>query len=505
MANYDIRFVSIYLRKSRGDEDKDLQKHRNTLVELCVKNKWKYIEYAEIGSSDSIEMRPQFKQLLSEIESELYDAVVVMDYDRLSRGSKNEQGQIEDILKKSNTLIITPRKIYDLNNESDEDISDFESFFARHEYKTIIRRFRQGKKAGAKMGNWTNGIPPFPYEYQRWGNKYNEKGLVVNDDKLITYRYIIDQAMKGVNPQAISVDLNKKNILSPRGRAWSNVSIYRLLVDETHLGKIISNKTQGDGHKIKKTNAKEYKKLPRSEWNIVDNCHEAVKTQLEHDTIIELIQSRKKTPKRARAGTYELSGLVKCGVCGHGMTFQKKDNGYLLIKPCWYKNPKGEKCPNRGGAYIEALESIKEKVNIYIVDAINSLKDSNNGDYGNEIEAIQNNLVRMKKDIDKYSNALDKVNDAYELGDYSREEWLKRKEKWENLIYSTKNDIDSQERKIVNLQNLNPEDRINYYNSMIDRLDTVDVVEINNIYKELIKSITWTRLDDDVDIEIEYN
>jgi site-specific DNA recombinase len=32
--------------------------------------------------------------------------------------------------------------------------------------------------------------------------------------------------------------------------------------------------------------------------------------------------------------------------------------------------------------------------------------------------------------LTKYQKALEIVNDAYELGDYNREEWLKRKEKW---------------------------------------------------------------------------
>lgn len=502
---YDVRFVAIYLRKSRGDEEKDLQKHRNALVELCEKNNWKYVEYAEIGTSDSIEMRPQFKKLLSEVESELYDAVVVMDYDRLSRGSKNEQGYIEDILKKSNTLIITPSKIYDLNNESDEDYSDFQSFFARHEYKTITRRLRQGKKAGAKMGNWTNGIPPFPYEYQEWNGKFNEKGLVVNDEKLEIYRYIIEQALKGVTPQNISIDLNKKNILSSKGKAWSNVAIYRLLTDETHLGKIITNKTKGDGHKIKKSNAKEYRELPRSEWNIVDNCHEATKTQLEHDIIIELINKRQKTPKRARAGTYELSGLIKCGICGYGMTFQKKNNGYILIKPCWHISEVGEKCANRGGNYKEVLETVKKKAEIHIKKSIELLEKNDDGNYVNDIKTLKIEISKKQKDYEKYVSALDKVNEAYELGDYKRDEWLQRKEKWESLVYSTTKEIDILERKMLNLQSVNPEDRITYYKDMLNRLKIINVINLNTIYKKLIKVITWTRVSEDAEIEIEYN
>ena len=69
-SNYNIRYVAMYLRKSRGEED-DLVKHETILCDMCKKNNWKYVKYKEIGSSDSIELRPKIKQLLEEVESEI--------------------------------------------------------------------------------------------------------------------------------------------------------------------------------------------------------------------------------------------------------------------------------------------------------------------------------------------------------------------------------------------------------------------------------------------------
>ena len=81
---------------------------------------------------------------------------------------------------------------------------------------------------------------------------------------------------------------------------------------------------------------------------------------------------------RARAGTYELSGLIKCGICGYGMTFQKKNNGYILVKPCWHITAIGEKCNNRGGSYAELLKIIKDDVNEYIHKCIKILENNDN-------------------------------------------------------------------------------------------------------------------------------
>jgi site-specific DNA recombinase len=250
---FTIRYVAIYIRKSRAESMEDLEKHRMVLIDLCKRNDFKYVEYMEVGTSDSIDLRPKISKLLREVEEGVYDAVCVVEYDRLGRGDLGEQDRLKKAFQKSDTLIITPDKIYDLNDDIDDTYADLKGFFARQEYKMITKRLRQGKKIGARRGQWTNGIPPFPYVYQTYKNKVNKKGLIVDDDKLPIYRDMLDQALKGVDPKKIAENLNQRGILTSKGNYWSNVTIQRLLVDETHLGKIISNKTQGDAHKNKRS------------------------------------------------------------------------------------------------------------------------------------------------------------------------------------------------------------------------------------------------------------
>ncbi|WP_131736709.1 recombinase family protein, partial [Clostridioides difficile] len=99
----------------------------------------------ELVSGESIEYRPKMLELLGEIKNNNYDAVLVMDIDRLGRGNMQDQGLILDTFKKSKTKIITPRKTYDLNDEFDEEYSEFEAFMARKELKLISRRMQRGK------------------------------------------------------------------------------------------------------------------------------------------------------------------------------------------------------------------------------------------------------------------------------------------------------------------------------------------------------------------------
>lgn len=487
-VNYDIRCVAIYLRKSRGEEE-DLKKHETVLEGTCNKNNWKYIKYKEIGTSDSIELRPQMKKLLVEVESGLYDAVLVNDYDRLSRGDMGEQDRIKKVFRKSNTLIITPNKIYDLNNDSDDMYTDFEGVFARQEYKKIKKRLQQGKKIGARMGKWTNGTPPFGYCYERYNDKYNEKGLVVNDEESVVYKYIIQQSLEGVSPNKISYDLNIKGYKTRNGNSWSNVSVYRILESETYLGKIVSNKQKGDGHVLKKDSADEFKRLPKSEWVIVENCHEALIEQEDFDRIQYLIDSRRLLPTSARSSKGEFTGILRCGVCGHTLATQYRESN-STIKTCGYKNEFGERCGNRGGSFNEVRIELNKAILQYRDSILDNVGKSNN----NEIIAIQDKIKLKEKDLNKFSSAFEKVQDSYELGDYSRDEFLTRKTKWEDKINNSKSEIARHKRELKTQEQITSQDKLEVLNDYLENFDRItDVSDRNKFYKTFLESIIWTR------------
>ncbi|MEJ7240334.1 recombinase family protein, partial [Staphylococcus epidermidis] len=91
--------------------------------------------YKEIGSGSTIDDRPVMQKLLTDVEKNLYDAVLVVDLDRLSRGNGTDNDRILYSMKVSETLIVveSPYQVLDANNESDEEIILFKGFFARFE------------------------------------------------------------------------------------------------------------------------------------------------------------------------------------------------------------------------------------------------------------------------------------------------------------------------------------------------------------------------------------
>ena len=357
------------------------------------------------------------------------------------------------------------------------------------------------------MGMWTNGRPPYPYEYQRWGDKFNNKGLVVNDDKLKTYRYIIESVIKdGKTPSEIAWELNRQGIPSPRYGDWGNVTIGRLIVDETHLGRIITNKTVGDGHAKRNPDAKEFKRLSKDQWVVVENCHEAVKTIEEHEKLLLFASRLTKVPKRKPAQVRPLSGLVKCGICGHTMTFyyRPERKNPESLKPCWFRNPIGEKCPNNGMLTGIIYDTVNREIMQYKEELATKIKSLNVDAKKNDIDS---KLEQLEIQRSHKERALSRILDAFEGGAYTLNQFKIRKEKAESEIAAINDQIEilKIEQRHYSVDSIkNCYELIEDFESEMNGGGLLSDKQKNDLYKSIIDCIIWTRKDNIINIEVKF-
>lgn len=490
-----INDVAIYLRKSHGDYDEDLSNHRLILIELCEKIGCKYTEFAEIGSSVSIQDRPEFIKMLEEIKQGLYDAVAVVDIDRLGRGDEGDWSKIERILREAEILIITPDKVYDLENENDEFQFDVKKFFARLEYKQISKRFRRGKVAGAKRGKWTNGKPPYPYQYNP-----ELKRLEVNEEKRPVYRLIINLGLQGQTAEKIAWKLNEIGYKSPGGKHWSSTAIYRLLRDETHLGKIIISKTKGSGHKKKKT--KPLKKIDKEDWIIVDGEHEKLKSIEEHQKICELFAKRKIIPRASRRGAFLFSGLVYCGKCGYSMQFTYNGISRIeYVKKCQKTDPYGKRCGNQGLNTKILEKAIFDELKKYEEEIINKKYDVNS----NELEVLLQAITQKEKDLLKERKALDTLQEQRENQEISKERFLERKAIREENLKKLKKEIGEYKERLEKREHTSNEKRLSSIKGFYNLWDiSEDTPEKNKYLKAIIDKISYTRDGNKINVKINF-
>lgn len=499
-----IKNTAIYLRKSRDDTDIEdvLSKHRDTLTTLANQNKWKYTLYEEIVSGEKIAYRPKMQQLLEDILKNNYDAILVMDIDRLGRGGNRDWGEIFETLAEGNCYIVTPQKTYDVTEDLDEMMLQFQSLFAGVEYKAIKKRMQRGKVAGAKQGYWTNGKPPYPYEYES-----KTKTVYVNPDKLKIYRMMIDKLLNGVSTHDLAHWMNQNKIPMPSGMipkvntGWRNNVIIRIVTSEVHLGKVVYGKTKGNNHR-----GQSVVKKPKDQWIISEGKHEAIKTQEEHEQILLAIAKRKFLPVKCRAGITPLSGILYCEKCGHRMILLKNRKGIngqdiYWIAYCQYIYPDGHRCPQKGKKvdddFWEYLYNEIIKLDKQTIESYQSMSQQ-------KIETEK--LIKYKQEqLKKIQNALERIFQLYEDGDITKQEFNTRK-----LLR------DIEKEKLINEIKLLEIELKGYLSNTVDLLGSIEIFKEEwklasndelklKAIKLVVKKIWYNRTNDNhIHLRIEY-
>lgn len=244
----------IYLRKSRADreaeqrgEGETLARHEKILTDLarCLHISIKSI-YREVVSGETISARPSMQQLLHEVENGMWDGVLVVEVERLARGDTIDQGIVSRAFQFSDTKIITPTKIYDPQNEFDEEYFEFGLFMSRREYKTIKRRLNNGRISSVNEGKYVGNKSPYGYMRVKLPK---EKGWTLEPipEQAAVVQMIFNWYVNGDNGERLGVSkitrkLNDLGIPPKFRNDWSPSSIRDILANPTYIGKVRWNR-----------------------------------------------------------------------------------------------------------------------------------------------------------------------------------------------------------------------------------------------------------------------
>lgn len=237
-------YYVMYLRKSRTDMDAEargegetLARHRHALHELAARNGHGIArEYAEVVSGETIASRPQMQRLLMDIADPECAGVYVMEVERLARGDTMDQGRVAQAFLYSNTRIITPTKVYDPQNEFDQEYFEFGLFMSRREYKTINRRIQAGRVQSVREGKYICSRPAYGY---RKVKIKGDKGytLEINPEEAAVVRQIFHwYADDRIGVTRIANRLKDMGVpVGEQGGGWAPCRIYRQPVEKAIL------------------------------------------------------------------------------------------------------------------------------------------------------------------------------------------------------------------------------------------------------------------------------
>lgn len=483
---------AMYLRKSRADleleamgEGETLARHKATLLALADKHDIhpnQIIIYEEIVSGESIQDRPKMQQLLNDVYSKKYKGVLVMEVERLARGNTKDQGEVSDAFQFSKTLIITPSKTYDPNNEFDEEYFEFGLFMSRREYKTIRRRMMAGKYASVSEGNYIGAKRIFGYQIQRLSKK--DRILVPDPEEAKIVQMVFDwSSEENMGSQQIANKLNEMGIKPLVSSEWARSSVTNMLKNEHYIGKIRWFH-QGNKKEFNPKTGKLERRYGLTPDKVVlfPGKHKAIISEEQFYKVQKLMSERFVPPVKQE---YDLrnhyAGFVKCCDCGKTLRYKT----YKGMPPV-LKHPASSMCKKKI-VYIHQIdEALITGLKGYIGDFEFLLRNDNNQ---GELLRHQEMIDLMEKELAKQEKNRKRLFDDYDDDVYTKEEFVERKQIYNQTIEALKEKIEEAKTNLP--KPINYEDTILHLHQMIDCISDPDISaeDKNNFLKQFIECI----------------
>lgn len=393
---------AFYLRKSRADlelEKKNpidvLKNHELILNDLAKSLNITNIDiYREVVSGETISSRPVMQNLLKQIEQKQYKGILVVEIERLARGNTMDQGIISRAFKYTNTKIITPTKIYDPNDEFDEEYFEFGLFMSRREYKTINRRIQRGRLINSKKGLYVGSIAPYGYNRKKLKGEKGFK-LIINPKEAEVIKTIFNLYLnENMGTTNIANYLNNLKIKPRKNNKWTASSIRNILQSPSIKGYITWNKRKSE-KKLQDGNIITTRPINKNHI-LVKGIHQPIIDEETWNKVSNKIKSQKTPKTKAQTKVQNpLAGLIICSKC-HKKMIRRPHKEYpdSLICPT-------KECKTVSSNLNVVEEYIIKSLQEYLKNYKYYLKIKPKPKEDNAINLITKEIENTKKQIEK--------------------------------------------------------------------------------------------------------
>lgn len=309
-----------------------------------------YADKARSGAS--LIGRDDVMRMLADANERKFDVIIVEALDRLSRDMEDLAG----IHKRMSFLGIRLVAVHE--GQANTLMVGLRGLVGQLMREDNVHKIRRGMtglvKSGLSAGGKAYGYKPDPMQ--------KGKLQIVPEEAEVVLRIYREYA-EGKSPRAICYDLNKDGIRPPRSTRWNasalNGNPERLngiLRNPIYGGTLIWNrvhmvKDPDTGRRISRPN-------PPEEWQRADHPELRIVPQ----ELFDAVQNRKEATKKIKPTHQQrpkrlLSGLLKCGCCGAGMSSYGGDRYGRPRVRCSAASESGT-CPDPKSFYLDTVEQL---------------------------------------------------------------------------------------------------------------------------------------------------
>lgn len=329
--------LAMYFRISKEDLDLSAGSESNSITNqrLLIRDyyhahsdlhKYEPVEFVDDGFSGTSFARPQFEAMLQSIRAGEIGCVIVKDLSRFGRNYLEVGNYLDMILPLYGIRFISVTDNFDTEqfkgSTGGMDVA-LRNLINGLYSADLSKKVRSAMRTRNRRGEYGGASPLYGYQL----DPQNRKHLIVDENVRHVVEMIFEDCLSGMTQRQIARKLNTLGIPSPleykrpsgqvyNGRTteeksvWIQAVIKRILNDERYTGKMVSYTRVAERIGSNRTVP-----VPREDWIIVPNTHEAIIPEEVFQQVQLALSSRRRGGNNS-VGSYKRSSIFVCGYCG---------------------------------------------------------------------------------------------------------------------------------------------------------------------------------------------
>ena len=441
-----------YVRLSREDGDKEESNSVTGQKDLIRDYMTRHPELRECGMkvddgfTGSNFDRPAFQEMMAEVKAGRINCIVVKDLSRFGRDHLEAGEYLERIFPFLGVRFIAINDNYDSlysNAESDELIVPFKNLINEAYCRDTSVKIRSQLEIKRRRGDFIGSFAVFGYRK----DPSDRHRLLVDDYAAEVVRDIFQWKLDGLSAGDIAARLSASGIPTPMDykqsqgmnystsfrikekSEWSAGMILRILKNPVYTGILEQGRVTTPSYRVKRLVNK-----PREEWAIVENCHEAIISGYDFESVQKALALDARTTESGKAVDL-FSGMVNCGECGGAMIKKTVPSGkkkYTYFVCATHKNEKT--CFSHGIRDTALTEIVLEFLKKHIRDVIDladllALTDTAQLQKA-KVQKLRERLDAKEAEIDRYHRLLCSLYESLADGLIDQSEYQKLKKSY---------------------------------------------------------------------------
>ncbi len=339
--------VAIYCRlsdedriKEQNQDSESIQNQKNLLMEYAIEQGWEiYKLYSDDDWSGMDSDRPEWNRMLLDAESKLFNIVLCKSQSRFTRDMEMVEKYLHTLFPLWGIRFVGFADNADTDNKGNKKARQINGLVNEWYCEDISENIKVVFDKKRRDGLYIGGLAPYGLQKDP-----NEKGkLIIDPEAAVTVKRIFQLYLEGYGSLKIAKLFNDEGIPNPtkyknlhgsswkKGKKeerlglWNSVTVRRILKNRMYIGDMVQGVHRKLSYKSKKCVL-----VPKEQWYIVENTHEAIVDKAAFELVQKLMERKRRSDGSGKP--HVLAGRVRCADCGSSMIrFTPKDrNGHSL-------------------------------------------------------------------------------------------------------------------------------------------------------------------------------